>query len=56
VDVAFLGAHRTVRLSAGSLGQLVAVGRGQESVGQEDKVSVSWADDDAWVLPAAADS
>jgi len=56
VDVAFLGAHRTVRLSAGSLGQLVAVGRGQATVSQDDKVSLSWADDDAWVVPAVADS
>jgi len=56
VDVAFLGAHRTVRLSAGSLGQLVAVGRGQVTVGQDDKVSLSWADDDAWVVPSVADS
>jgi spermidine/putrescine transport system ATP-binding protein len=52
VDVAFLGAHRTVRLSAGSLGQLVVVGRGQASATPEDKVMLSWADDDAWVVPA----
>jgi spermidine/putrescine transport system ATP-binding protein len=52
VDVAFLGAHRTVRLSAGSLGHLVAVGRGQAVVAPEDKVMLSWADDDAWVVPA----
>ena len=52
VDVAFLGAHRTVRLSAGSLGHLVAVGRGQLAVAPEDKVTLSWADDDAWVVPA----
>jgi spermidine/putrescine transport system ATP-binding protein len=52
VDVAFLGAHRTVRLSAGSLGHLVAVGRGQAAIAPEDKVALSWADDDAWVVPA----
>ncbi len=52
VDVAFLGAHRTVRLSAGSLGHLVAVGRGQAAVAPEDKVALSWADGDAWVVPA----
>jgi spermidine/putrescine transport system ATP-binding protein len=56
IDVAFLGAHRTVRLSAGSLGQLVAVGRGQATVAPEDNVSLSWKDDDAWVVPAAPDS
>lgn len=56
VDVAFLGAHRTVRLSAGSLGHLVAVGRGQVSVAPQDKVVLSWADDDAWVVPAAPSS
>jgi len=55
VDVAFLGAHRTVRVSAGSLGQLVVVGRGQ-NVGPEDKVMLSWADDDAWVVPAMPQS
>jgi spermidine/putrescine transport system ATP-binding protein len=51
VDVAFLGAHRTVRLNAGPLGQLVAVGRGQAPIAHEDKVVLSWADEDAWVVP-----
>ncbi len=56
IDVAFLGAHRTVRLSAGSLGQLVVVGRGQATVVPEDKVMLSWADYDAWVVPAMPQS
>jgi len=50
VDVAFLGAHRTVRLNAGSLGELVAVGRGQAPIAPEDKAVLSWADEDAWVV------
>jgi spermidine/putrescine transport system ATP-binding protein len=53
VDVAFLGAHRTVRLDAGALGQLVAIGQGQATVAPDDKVTLSWADDDTWVVPAA---
>jgi spermidine/putrescine transport system ATP-binding protein len=56
IDVAFLGAHRTVRLSAGSLGQLVAVGPMRARVAPEDKVRLSWADDDAWVVPATPPS
>ena len=56
IDVAFLGAHRTVRLSAGPLGQIVAIGRGQASVAPGDAVWLSWEDDDAWVVPAAANS
>ncbi|HYB89213.1 MAG TPA: ABC transporter ATP-binding protein [Streptosporangiaceae bacterium] len=53
VDVAFLGAHRTVRLDGGALGQLAAIGRGQSAAGPDDKVAVSWADDDAWLVPVA---
>lgn len=56
VDVAFLGAHWTVRLSAGAIGQLVAVGRGKATVGPEDKVMLSWRDDDAWVVSATRDT
>src|SRR5262249_33095436 len=44
VDVAFLGAHRTVRLDAGALGQLVAIGQGQSAAAPDDKVVLSWAD------------
>ena len=55
VDVAFLGAHRTVRLDAGALGQLVAIGQGQSAIAPDDKVVLSWTDDDAWAVPAAAD-
>src|SRR5262249_46533608 len=55
VDVAFLGAPRTVRLDAGALGQLVAIGRGQSTVAPDDKVTLSWADDDAWAVPAAGE-
>jgi spermidine/putrescine transport system ATP-binding protein len=55
VDVAFLGAHRTVRLDAGALGQLVAIGQGQSAIAPDDKVVLSWADDDAWTVPAAAE-
>jgi spermidine/putrescine transport system ATP-binding protein len=55
VDVAFLGAHRTVRLDAGALGQLVAIGQGQSATAPDDKVVLSWADDDAWAVPAAAE-
>jgi len=55
VDVAFLGAHRTVRLDAGALGQLVAIGQGQSTVAPDDKVALSWPDDDAWVVPAAGE-
>ena len=54
IDVAFLGAHRMVRLDAGALGQLVAIGQGQSTVVPDDKVVLSWADDDAWVVAAAA--
>ena len=56
VDVAFLGAHWTTRLSAGSLGQLVVVGRGKATVVPEDKVMLSWRDDDGWVVSAMPDS
>ena len=56
VDVAFLGAHRTVRLDAGALGQLAAIGQGQSAIAPDDKVVLSWADDDAWAGPAAAEA
>ena len=56
VDVAFLGAHRTVRLDAGALGQLAAIGQGQSAIAPDDKVVLSWADDDAWAVPAAAEA
>ena len=55
VDAAFLGAHRTVRLDAGTLGHLVAIGQGQSPIAPDDKVVLSWADDDAWAVPAAAE-
>ena len=55
VDVAFLGAHRTVRLDAGALGHLVAIGQGQSAIAPDDKVVLSWADDDAWAVPATAE-
>ena len=47
-------ASSTARLDAGALGQLAAIGQGQSAVAPDDKVVLSWADDDAWAVPAAA--
>jgi spermidine/putrescine transport system ATP-binding protein len=52
VDVAFLGAHRNVRLEASVAGALNAVTRaGGPAVDPGSHVTVSWRDEDAWALP-----
>jgi len=54
VDTAFLGAERTVRLHSPKLGELTATARGSgEPPEQGSRVGLSWADDDAWLIPAA---
>jgi len=54
VDTAFLGAERTVRLHSPTLGELTATARGSgEAPGQGSRVGLSWADEDAWLIPAA---
>jgi hypothetical protein len=54
VDTAFLGAERTVRLHSPALGELTATARGSgEAPEQGAQVGLSWADDDAWLIPAA---
>ena len=54
VDTAFLGAERTVRLHSPRLGDLTATARGSgEAPEQGSRVGLSWADDDAWLIPAA---
>jgi spermidine/putrescine transport system ATP-binding protein len=54
VDTAFLGAERTVRLHSPTLGELTATARGSgEAPGQGSRVGLSWADDDAWLIPAS---
>jgi spermidine/putrescine transport system ATP-binding protein len=53
VDTAFLGAERTVRLHSPALGELTATARGSgEAPEQGAQVGLSWADDDAWLIPA----
>src|SRR5690242_5664419 len=54
VDTAFLGAERTVRLHSPRLGELTATARGSgEAPEQGSRVGLSWADDDAWLIPAS---
>ena len=54
VDVAFLGAQRTVRLDAAGIGRLVATTRSTgEAVERGATVTLSWDDEDAWAVPNA---
>jgi hypothetical protein len=53
VDVAFLGAERTVRLHASGLGELTSAARGAEPAPERGTVwSLAWGDDEAWLIPA----
>jgi spermidine/putrescine transport system ATP-binding protein len=53
-DTAFLGAERTVRLHSPTLGELTATARGSgDAPEQGSRVGLSWADEDAWLIPAA---
>jgi spermidine/putrescine transport system ATP-binding protein len=57
VDAAFLGAERTVRLSSPALGELTAAARGAGPAPERgSRVSLSWSDEDAWLIPAAEPS
>ena len=54
VDTAFMGAERTVRLHSPKLGELTATARGSgQSPVPGSRVRLSWADEDAWLIPAA---
>ncbi|MEA2186113.1 MAG: putative spermidine/putrescine transport system ATP-binding protein, partial [Solirubrobacteraceae bacterium] len=54
VDIAFLGAQRTVRLEAPGVGPLVATTRSTgEAVERGATVTIDWADEDAWVVANA---
>jgi UDP-glucose:(heptosyl)LPS alpha-1,3-glucosyltransferase len=54
VDVAFLGAQRTVRLEAPGLGELTSAARGAEAAPErETLVSLAWDDAEAWLIAAA---
>jgi spermidine/putrescine transport system ATP-binding protein len=54
VDIAFLGAQRTVRLDAPGIGQLMATTRSTgEAVERGATVTLSWDDEDAWAVPNA---
>jgi spermidine/putrescine transport system ATP-binding protein len=54
VDIAFLGAQRTVRLEAPGIGPLVATTRStSEAVERGATVTIGWADEDAWVVANA---
>ena len=51
VDIAFLGAQRTVRLEAPGIGPLVATTRATgDAVERGAEVTVDWPDEDAWVV------
>ena len=51
VDIAFLGAQRTVRLDAPGIGQLMATTRSTgDAVDRGATVTVGWADEDAWAV------
>ena len=55
VDAAFLGAERTVRLHSPALGDLTATSRGSGRAPERGaQVQLSWSDEDAWLIPAAA--
>ena len=52
VDIAFLGAQRTVRLDAPGIGPLMATTRSTgDAVERGAGVTVDWADEDAWAVP-----
>jgi spermidine/putrescine transport system ATP-binding protein len=54
VDTSFLGAERTVRLHSPALGELTATSRGSGAAPERgSRVRLSWADGDAWLIPAA---
>jgi spermidine/putrescine transport system ATP-binding protein len=51
VDIAFLGAQRTVRLEAPGVGPMMATTRGTgDALERGAAVTVAWADDDAWAV------
>ncbi len=51
VDIAFLGAQRTVRLDAPGIGQLMATTRSTgDAVERGATVTASWVDEDAWAV------
>jgi spermidine/putrescine transport system ATP-binding protein len=51
VDIAFLGAQRTVRLDAPGVGQLMATTRSTAEAAERGAiVTVGWADEDAWAV------
>jgi ABC-type Fe3+/spermidine/putrescine transport system ATPase subunit len=53
LDVAFLGAQRTVRLESAAVGDLVASTRaGADPLARGEEVSVSWPDEQTWAVPA----
>jgi spermidine/putrescine transport system ATP-binding protein len=55
VDAAFLGAERIVRLNSPVLGELTAAARGAGPAPERgSRVQLSWSDEDAWLIPAAA--
>jgi spermidine/putrescine transport system ATP-binding protein len=51
VDVAFLGAHRTVRLESAAFGRLVATTGVDGPHRRGDETVVGWSDDSAWAVP-----
>ncbi|MGO9958014.1 MAG: TOBE domain-containing protein, partial [Solirubrobacteraceae bacterium] len=52
VDVAFLGAQRTVRLDSPQLGRLTATAAaGSEAPRPGVEVTVHWDDRDSWAVP-----
>jgi ABC-type Fe3+/spermidine/putrescine transport system ATPase subunit len=55
-DVAFLGAHRSVRLDSPTLVRLVATTSGGRLHRRGDEITVGWADDDAWAVPVGGPS
>jgi spermidine/putrescine transport system ATP-binding protein len=53
VDASFLGAERTVRLNSPTLGELSATARGaRPAPARGSKVSLTWSDEHAWLIPA----
>jgi spermidine/putrescine transport system ATP-binding protein len=55
-DVAFLGAHRNVRLDSPTLGRLFATTSGGGTHHRGDEIVVGWADHDAWAVPISGPS
>jgi spermidine/putrescine transport system ATP-binding protein len=57
IDAAFLGAERTVRLNSPVLGDLTAAARGAgPAPNRGASVSLTWSDEDAWLIPATEPS